>query len=49
MYTKRQTFSVLNVSHSNESYVKSSEVLAVKRSRLSFVRKYVAAYLGYIL
>ena len=47
MYTKRKTFSVLNVSHSNESYVESSEVLAVKRSRSSFVRKYIAAYLHF--
>ena len=47
MYTKRQTFSVLNVSDLNKRYVESSKVLAVKRSRSSFVRKYVATYLHF--
>ena len=47
MYMKRQTFSDLNCSDSEESGVGSSEVLAVKRSRLSFVRKYDAAYLHF--
>ena len=44
---KRQTFSDLNGSDSEESGVGSSEVLSVKRSRSSFVRKYDAGYLHF--
>ena len=43
----RQIFSNLNDSDSDESDVESSEVLAVKRSRSSFVWKYDAAYLHF--
>ena len=46
-YIKRQTFSGLNGSDSGESGVRSIEVLAVKRSRSHFVRKYDAAYLHF--
>ena len=44
---KRQTFSDPNGSDSEESGVGSSEVLAVTRSRSSFVWKYDAAYLHF--
>ena len=47
MYTKRQTFSDLNGSDSDESDVGSSEMLAVKRSLSSFVWEYDAAYLHF--
>ena len=42
---KKQTFSDLNGSDSDKNDVESSLALAVKRSYLSFVRKYDASYL----
>ena len=42
MYLKRQAFSELNGSDSDERDVGSSKVLAIKRSRSSFRRKYDA-------
>ena len=47
MNMKRQIFSDLNGSDSEESGFGSSKVLAVKRIRSSFVLKYNAAYLHF--
>ena len=44
---KRQTFSDVNGSYLDKSDVGSNEVLAVKRIRWSFVRKYDAAHLHF--
>ena len=47
MYLEKQTFSNLNGFDSEESDAESSEELAVKGNRSSFLRKYDAAYLHF--
>ena len=47
MYLKKQKFSDLNGSDSDKRDAGSNEVVAVKRNRSSFLRKYDAAYLHF--